>query len=52
MTDDLIHTLLDIAGIETEGFDETRSVINQNYNSKRKRMVGGSEGVDYDVKLK
>lgn len=52
MTDDLIHTLLDIAGIETEGFDQTRSVINQNYNSKRKRVVGGSEGVDYDAKLK
>lgn len=52
MTDDLIHTLLDIAGIETEGFDHTRSLINQNFNAKRKRIVGGSEGRDYDKELR
>lgn len=38
MTDDLIHTILDIAEIETEEFDETRSIINENFNSSRKRI--------------
>lgn len=49
MTDDLIHTILDIAGIQTEGFDSTRSIINPNFNPNRKRIVGGK---DYDEELK
>lgn len=49
MTDDLIHTILDIADIKTSEFDETRSIINKNFNDKRKRITGGK---DYDTELK
>ena len=49
MTDDLIHTILDIADIKTSEFDETRSIINKNFNDKRKRIVVGK---DYDTELK
>lgn len=49
MTDDLIHTILDIADIKTSEFDETRSIINKNFNDKRKRITGGK---DYDIELK
>lgn len=37
MTDDIIHTILDIVGIKTKEFDETRSVINDKFNDKRER---------------
>lgn len=43
MTDDLVHTILDIAEIETKEYDKTRSVINDNFNSKRKRIYSGKE---------
>lgn len=46
MTDDLIHTILDIAEIQTKEYDKTRSVINDNFNSKRKRIYFGKE---YDI---
>ena len=49
MTDDLIHTILDIADIKTSEFDETRSIINKNFNGQRKRITGGK---DYDTELK
>ena len=49
MTDDLIHTILDIADIKTSEFDETRSIVNKNFNDKRKRIIGGK---DYDIELK
>lgn len=52
MSDDLIHTILDIAGIESEEFDPTRSIINDKFNDKRKRIVGGANGRDYDQELK
>lgn len=52
MSDDLIHTILDIAGIESEEFDPTRSIINDKFNDKRKRIVGGGDGIDYDKELK
>lgn len=45
MTDDLIHTILDIVGIKTPEFDETRSVINEKFNAKRKKIYTGK---DYD----
>ncbi|RDU71765.1 sulfatase-like hydrolase/transferase [Helicobacter brantae] len=41
MSDDLIHTILEIAGIETEEFDPTRSIINEKFNPQRTRIVGG-----------
>ena len=46
MTDDLIHTILDIVQIKTKEFDETRSIINEKYNSSRKRIFSGK---DYDT---
>ena len=49
MTDDMIHTILDLAGIKTQEFDETRSLINVNFNSKRKRIYHNQ---DYDSELK
>lgn len=49
MSDDLIHTILDIAGIETEEFDPKRSVINDQFDATRKRIVGGK---DYDTELR
>lgn len=52
MSDDLIYTVLDIAGIQTPDFDPTRSIINKSFNDQRKRMVGGSGGKDYDKELK
>ena len=45
MTDDLIHTILDIADIKTPEFDETRSIINEKFNAERKRIYTGK---DYD----
>ena len=38
MTDDMIHTLLDMLKIETDEFDSTRSIINKNYDMARKRI--------------
>ncbi|WP_051420547.1 phosphoethanolamine transferase [Helicobacter pametensis] len=52
MTDDLIHTILDIAGIKTQDFNPTRSIINDAFNASRKRIVGGAQGKDYDKELK
>lgn len=37
MTDDLIHTMLDILDIETEDYDPSRSVINEKFNASRPR---------------
>ena len=45
MTDDLIHTILDLANIGTTDFDSTRSVVNPAFNIKRKRIVSR---IDYD----
>ena len=47
MTDDLIHTILDIADIETPEFDETRSVINEKFNAERKRIYTGKNYDEY-----
>lgn len=46
MSDDLIHTICDLAGIYPNEFDEKRSVINDNFNTHRKRMF---MGVDYEL---
>ena len=47
VTDDLIHTILDIDGIKTEEFDESRSLINENFNSSRKRILKGKSYDEY-----
>lgn len=38
MSDDLIHTILDIADIKTSEYEKTRSVINDEFNFSRKRI--------------
>ena len=49
MTDDMIHTLLDLLDIRTPEFDPTRSIVNPAYNEKRPRIV---QGQDYDRAMK
>ena len=41
MTDDMIHTVLDIMGIETPEYDPSKSIINPNFDSSRKRIYAG-----------
>ena len=41
MTDDMIHTLLDITGIETPEYDPAKSVINPKFDSSRIRISSG-----------
>lgn len=41
MTDDIIHMILDIAEIETPEFDKTKSIINEDFNENRNRILKG-----------
>ncbi len=43
MTDDMIHTVLDIAGIETPEYDPAKSIINPKFDSSRKRIYLGMQ---------
>lgn len=43
MTDDMIHTVLDIMGIETPEYDSSKSVINPKFDSSRKRIYAGMQ---------
>ena len=45
MTDDMIHTILDISDIYPVGYDSSRSVVNPVFNVGRKRMFNEK---DYD----
>lgn len=47
MTDDLAHLLLFLAGIKCEEYDESRNLIDENFNEERKRLICGE--VDYDI---
>ena len=47
MTDDLIHTILDIAEIKTSEYEESRSIINDKFNFARKRIFLGQEYENY-----
>ena len=49
MTDDMIHTIMDLLGIRTEDFNPTKSVINPKFDAMRKRIVRGR---DYDTEMK
>ena len=51
MTDDLPHLMLDIAGINSVWFDPSRSLINDQYNIDRKRLMEDSKQ-DYDEIIK
>jgi len=46
MTDDLPHLLLYLAGIHCKEYQETRSLISNSFNAKRKRLISGE--IDYD----
>ncbi|HBT79048.1 MAG TPA: hypothetical protein DEA67_02545 [Selenomonas sp.] len=46
MTDDMIHSLLDILNIKTPEFDRTRSIFNSDFREDRKRIC---DGRDYDT---
>ena len=41
MTDNLVHVLLDLAGIETKQYDATKSVINEKYIPRERIVVDG-----------
>lgn len=49
MTDDMIHTILDLLGIHTPEFNPEKSVINPKFDAARRRMVRGR---DYDTEMK
>lgn len=51
MTDDIPHLMLDLAGIECEWFEPSRSLINDLYNVNRKRLLEESKQ-DYDEIVK
>jgi len=48
MTDDMIHTVLDIADVYTAEFDPERSIINRRYNKLRPRFF---DEKDYDREI-
>ena len=55
MNDDLMHTLLDIAGISLKGYESQRSLIatNKAFLKSRMRKVGEKSNIkDYDKELK
>jgi len=49
MTDDLIHTILDLADIKTPEFNPAKSIVNPYFDATRKRM---NQGRDYDTQIK
>jgi heptose-I-phosphate ethanolaminephosphotransferase len=49
MTDDMIHTVLDIADIKTTEYDPAKSVINPAFDASRPRMV---QGRNYDTDIR
>jgi heptose-I-phosphate ethanolaminephosphotransferase len=49
MTDDMIHTVLDLLDIRTADFDATRSVVNDDFDMTRQRIFNGK---DYDREIK
>ncbi len=48
MTDDMIHTVLDIIDIQTADFDPTRSIINSQFDNSRPRIF---DDKDYDREI-
>ena len=49
MTDDMIHTILDLADVETIQYDKTRSVINDDFYAGRKRIANDR---DYELEIR
>ncbi len=44
MTDDMIHTLLDLLAVETPEYDASRSIFNPGFNAQRPRLLKGNAG--------
>ena len=49
MTDDMIHTVLDLVDVKTVDFDASKSIVNVNFDVNRKRMINEH---DYDTEIK
>ena len=49
MTDDIIHSILDLLEIKTIDYDSSRSIFSPDFNEKRQRIYHGQ---DYDNELK
>lgn len=49
ITDDMPHFLFDLAGINSPFYQETKSVINDNYAPRAKRFLLMGEGVYEDI---
>lgn len=49
MTDDMIHTILDLADIRTPEFNPAKSLVNPAFDAARVRMV---QGKDYDTEIR
>jgi len=49
MTDDMIHTVLDLTDIKTADYEAKRSIVNDQFDSTRKRIFNNK---DYDVEIK
>ncbi|MBP2631293.1 MAG: putative rane-associated, metal-dependent hydrolase [Firmicutes bacterium] len=49
MTDDMIHTVLDLTDIKTADYEAKRSIINDQFDSTRKRIFNKK---DYDLEIK
>lgn len=52
MTDDISHLFCDLVGLRCKWYDSRRSLINKNYNIKRKRLLGEKRDTDYDLLIK
>ena len=49
MTDDMIHTLLDLLDIRTPEYDASKSLVNAEFKVHRTRII---QGMDYDHAMK
>ena len=47
MTDDIPHLLLYLAGIKSAAYCSSKNIISSDFNTSRKRMIGGVS--DYDM---
>lgn len=48
MTDDMIHTVLDLADIQTPDFDPAKSIVNAKFNAARPRIFND---LNYDTQI-
>jgi heptose-I-phosphate ethanolaminephosphotransferase len=49
MTDDMIHTVLDLSDIHTAEFDPAKSIVNDKFDASRKRIFND---LDYDTQIR